>query len=219
MGSGNITRDITTLNYLEDKAEELKRKVADASGKTSIDNGTAIDYSKLNEMVSYRAGEIIANIRKQIELAGYRPADLSAGIIIVGRAALLSGFNDRLKQSTQMKLRVGSITTPEIRIANSGISAADDADVLSVLYKAAVHGAQECLETNTVELLPGDEDLPDTELLPEEPVIDPMPEPEPQKKKKKGLFDKWSKIRTGLGKFLDEPEEDEDDAELSDDPD
>ena len=219
MGSRNITRDITTLNYLEDKAEELKRKVADASGKTSIDNGTAIDYSKLNEMVSYRAGEIIANIRKQIELAGYRPADLSAGIIIVGRAALLSGFNDRLKQSTQMKLRVGSITTPEIRIANSGISAADDADVLSVLYKAAVHGAQECLETNTVELLPGDEDLPDTELLPEEPVIDPMPEPEPQKKKKKGLFDKWSKIRTGLGKFLDEPEEDEDDAELSDDPD
>ena len=219
MGSRNITRDITTPNYLEDKAEELKRKVADASGKTSIDNGTAIDYSKLNEMVSYRAGEIIANIRKQIELAGYRPADLSAGIIIVGRAALLSGFNDRLKQSTQMKLRVGSITTPEIRIANSGISAADDADVLSVLYKAAVHGAQECLETNTVELLPGDEDLPDTELLPEEPVIDPMPEPEPQKKKKKGLFDKWSKIRTGLGKFLDEPEEDEDDAELSDDPD
>lgn len=218
LGSRNITRDITALNYLEEKAEEIKRKEGNASGNvTAMQHLNGIDYTAVNNYVSHRSGEIIANIRKQIELAGYRSSDLSAGIVIVGRGARLAGFNDRLSSTTAMKIRVGGISSPNIRIADSRISATDSADVIAVLYKAAIHGAVECLKSDIVELVPDDE--PETELVADESELVTEignPEPEPAKKKKK----KWyNRVRDSIGNFLDEGDDDDDDGTLDEDPD
>jgi len=212
LGSRNITRDIMELKYLEEKAEEIKCKEGNASGKTqTASHQGGVDYTPVNNYVSYRAGEIIANIRKQIEYAGFKSTDLSAGIIIVGRGARLSGFNDRLSMSTGMNLRVGSITAPEIRIADSRISAADASDVIAVLYKAAIHGAEECLTADTVELTP--EEDPEPEEVTD--VIEPVTVAEPEKKKRGGFF---RGVVDKFGKFLDDSD-DEDDDELRDDAD
>lgn len=212
LGSRNITRDITELKYLEEKAEEIKCKEGNASGNaTPHQHPGGVDYTPVNNYVSHRAGEIIANIRKQIDYAGFKATDLSAGIIIVGRGARLAGFNDRLSKTAGMNLRVGSITAPEIRIADSRISAADASDVIAVLYKAAIHGAQECLTNDVVDLTQEEEPVIEEQVP--EPVIDPIAE-EPEKRKKGGFF---KDLKNKFGKFLDENEDDDD--ELKDDAD
>lgn len=218
LGSRNITRDIMETKCLEEKAEELKRKEGNASGNVNASQQVnGYDYTAVNNYVSHRAAEIIANIRKQIEYAGYKSSDLSGGIIIVGRGSRLAGFNDRLASTAVMKIRVGSITAPEIRISDSRILAADAADVISVLYKAAIHGAKECLTENVVDLVPETEEA-DTVLLneeePVEEVIEPIEET-PQRQRKQGSWlNKW---KTSFGKFLDDS--DEDDDTLQEDPD
>lgn len=222
MGSRNITRDITSLNYLEEKAEELKRKQGNASSNVAaVAHANGIDYTTLNNLVSHRAGEIIANINKQIEYAGYTASQLSGGIVIVGRGSRLAGFNERLQTKTTMKIRSGSISQPEVRIADSRISASDAADVISVLYKAAIHGARECLKMDVVNL--EEEPEEDTASLTEEtiePIVEnPVPEPA---RKKKGFMATLRSIKDNLGSALlpiEEPEEDEDEKVLQDDPD
>lgn len=222
MGSRNITRDITSLNLLEERAEELKRKEGHASGNI-VTQHNSFDHAELNNLVSHRAGEIIANIHKQIEYAGYTTPKLSAGIVIVGRGSRLSGFNERLQSATTLKVRSGSITIPEVRIADSRISASDAADVIAVLYKAAIHGAQECLKVDVVDLGPDEETSDFTEeTVLEQPTIEPITEesiPEEPKEKKKSWF-RISKIKSAVkNTFLPEELDDEDSESLEDDPD
>lgn len=147
MGSRNITRDIMALNYLEERAEDLKRKVGNACG-VSAENASSsneVDFTEINNYVSHRSGEIIANIHKQLEYAHLSPGELSGGIVVVGGGSRLAGFNDCLAKKMTMRLRVGSVNLAEIRIPDSRISPTDACDVISVLYRAAVEGAQECL--------------------------------------------------------------------------
>lgn len=172
MGSRNITRDIMHLNCLEEKAEDLKCTVGNAAGTSAAAGAMpveATDYSEVNNYVSHRAGEIIANIRKQLEYAGYVSSDLHGGIIIVGGGARLAGFNDCLSKRLAMHLRVGSVSRADIRIPDSRISLTDACDVISVLYKAATSpDAVECLS------------YPEPQLYEEpEPYVAPEPEPEP----------------------------------------
>lgn len=217
MGSRNITRDLTNLNYLEEKAEEMKIKYGNAASTVqSTQQLNGVDCTAVNNYVSHRAAEIIFNIRKQIDLAGFKNFDLPAGIIIVGRGAKLIGFNDRLASVTSMKLRTGAISSPDIRIVDSSISASDAADVISVLYKAAVHGAKECLTANVVELLDDSDSTLITEATNEE-VLEPVVEEiavdssnNTAKAKKK-----WWKIASDrLKDLIDDSYEDEDDDEL-----
>lgn len=224
LGSRNITRDLTALHFLEEKAEEIKRREGNASGNvTNMQPLNGIDITAINNYVSNRAGEIIANIRKQIEYAGYRPSDLSAGIIIVGRGANLNGFNDRLAQATSMKIRAGVISSPRIRIADSRISASDAVDIISVMYRAAVCDAKECLKHEEVIELADDTD--ETVLTTGTGTVEiPLDGPEPDKKeRKKGKkSNPFIKLRDTLAGFLDDSNEDmdeDDKVSLDDDPD
>ncbi len=63
--------------------------------------------------------------------------------MIVGGGARLAEFNTLLGDTTKMKVRMGSIISPRIGIADSRISPAYSVDVVSILYAAAQAGAQE----------------------------------------------------------------------------
>lgn len=148
LGSRNITRDIMRGGYLEEKAEELKRNGGNVipqmmSNLNDIIEGT--DYTEMNKHVSHRSGEIIANIRKQLDFAGVKADDLAGGIVITGGGSRLTGFNETLSKRLGMRLRVGSVNLTEIRIPDSRVSPVDAADVISILYRAMVDGAEECL--------------------------------------------------------------------------
>lgn len=197
MGSRNITRDITRRNMLEEQAERFKRSYGNALGVTTPAAGGE-DIAVINNYVEQRAGEIIANIRAQIKYAGLKPTDLPAGIVIVGRGALLAGFNEKLEKNAAMKVRVGSVASEQrIRITDGRISPADACDVISVMFMAAMRGARECL-TEPVAQPAVHEPEPQPQPVPEpEPLPDPDPKPRPKTGRWNKLMEKVSNLMTG----------------------
>lgn len=148
MGSRNITRDITAMNYLEERAEELKIDGGNALSSTEptpMPSNGLIDYGQINNYVAARAGEIIANINEQIKYAGLTPDRLPAGIILTGRGSKLNGFDRRLENLTTLKVRYGGPVN-RVRILDGRINASDHVDVISILAAAAKdREVKECL--------------------------------------------------------------------------
>ena len=147
MGSRNITIDLTALNYIEERADEIKRNsgnamISDGLRRTGADG---IDYTEVNNYVHARAAEIIQNILAQIEYAGLKAADLPGGIVIVGGGARLRGFNDLLSKQGKMKVRMGSVQGP-VRISDGAIHPAENLDVISLLLAASKLPEAECIE-------------------------------------------------------------------------
>ena len=201
MGSRNITRDITSLNYLEERAEELKINGGNALISTepapTQPNGL-IDYGQINNYVAARAGEIIANINEQIKYAGLTPDKLPAGIILTGRGSKLNGFDRRLENLTTLKVRYGGPVN-RVRILDGRINAADHVDVISILATAAKdREVKECLSRpepvviapeplyNTTDEV-RQQPLPQKPAYPQngyqqpQPQSQPQPQPAPQK--------------------------------------
>lgn len=147
LGSRNITRDITALNYLEEKAEELKKLAsADPSIKAqSRDRIDSINLTDVNNYVQARAGEIVANIAEQSVYAGFRPEDLPGGVIITGGGSKLTGFSGLLAAQTKLKVRRG-LPSAVIRIADSRIEPADAVDVIALLLAASKQPSLMCVE-------------------------------------------------------------------------
>ena len=143
MGSRNITRDITALNYLEEEAEELKCQRGSALPTHESKPGQP-DFVAINNYASARAGEIIVNIAEQVKYAGLTPEKLAKGIVIVGRGARLNDFNRRLEQLTGMTVRTGAPGN-RIRILDGRIQASDSVDVIAILNKAAQSDPQQCM--------------------------------------------------------------------------
>lgn len=147
MGSRNITIDLTSLNYIEERADEIKRNSGNAMPPEGIRRPGAdgIDYTEVNNYVHARAAEIIQNILAQIEYAGLKAADLPGGIVIVGGGSRLRGFNDLLGKQGKMKVRMGSVQGP-VRISDGAIHPADNLDVISLLLAASKLPEAECIE-------------------------------------------------------------------------
>ncbi|MDE5573899.1 MAG: hypothetical protein K2I94_09170 [Muribaculaceae bacterium] len=138
MGSRNITRDLTSLNYTERQAEEIKISRSNISPDYVPPTGgdPGLDTTKINQIVSERAGEIIANIIAQIKYAGLKDTDLPGGIVLVGDGANLKGFMQLLAAHSGLKVRRG---TPlgAVRKAGVQIKDTDAIDVISILRVAA----------------------------------------------------------------------------------
>ncbi len=212
LGSRNITRDIMSLNYTEERAEELKRIIGDAKNiepnihKNEFDG----DPVEVNNYVRARAGEIVANILEQAKYAGYTNLqDLPGGIVIVGGGARLKGFTELLiqqsnvSQQNNVKIRRGGIPS-NIRISDTRLSSIDMLDVISLLYKASKNNPQECMETIVANVQPDNS-------VDEE---DDGPGPQPVKKPKVKGPSIWGKLRdkalgTARGIF-DEPDDEDD---------
>lgn len=217
LGSRNITRDIMKLNYLEEKAEALKCEIGDVGYGTTGNQGGSlafadVDYSGINNYVIARAGEIIANIHKQLDYAGYRPEDLTGGVVIVGGGSRLKGFNEALEKKLNMKLRTGIVSLAEVRIPDSRISASGAADVIAVLYRAALDGAQECLTIPQAEPQPAPQPVAEPEP-PIQEIEEPKPAPAAGPRRRKPSW--IDKVKAQIEKVMTDP--DEDDADFNDD--
>lgn len=100
MGSRLITMDLMTgLKLSEAAAEDFKLRLG------SLDDNSSDQTSQdVNNYVRARAGEIAANIVNQIELSGFTPEDLGAGIFLTGGGALLPHFDELLAQQSHMEV-------------------------------------------------------------------------------------------------------------------
>lgn len=147
MGSRNITRDLVSLNNLEEHAESIKRSngiVSPTENAARLANQHSIDQPEINNYIWARAGEIIANVIANIEYAGFTAADLPSGIVTVGGGARLKGLSEMIASQSNMKVRMGN-TPRNIRISDTSISADDITDVVALLIAAADRNGADCL--------------------------------------------------------------------------
>lgn len=179
LGGRNITRDITSLNILEVKAEEIKLTSGNAIARESASslNINGVKLSDISNLVVARSEEIVANIVEQMEYAGLKEKDLPGGIVCIGGASRLQGITDLLAQQADLPVRRGQLPAyvriDDINAVNSEIS-----QVVSVLYAGATLSDRECLE------VPARQELPELGSRPvqETPVQEHETEPRIQKK-------------------------------------
>ncbi|MDE7368487.1 MAG: cell division protein FtsA [Muribaculaceae bacterium] len=213
MGSRNITRDLTSLNYTERQAEEIKISRSNISPDyvppTVGDPG--LDTTKINQIVSERAGEIIANIIAQIKYAGMKETDLPGGIVLVGDGANLKGFMQLLAAHSGLKVRRG---TPlgAVKKAGAQIKDTDAIDVISILRVAANFDDNKiCVEfPQPVKAEPETPNINQQDNAETPEVEDPHKKPKPAPKPKPDLG-KWGKnVLNRIMNALDDSDEDDD---------
>lgn len=213
MGSKNITRDLTSLNILEENAERLKRDYGNAiassddAPKFNVGNINPLDFSNL---VTARAGEIAENIAYQLQIAGFDAETLPAGIVAIGGGCELKGFLELLSQATKMNVRKGFLPGNQ-----NDASLNQKLQILSIADVAAnILGNDSCLT-----------EIEEKKELPPLPQIDEYEQPEEEeeeeeKKKKKPAKSSgkgfWTKVREKLATIANDDRIFEEDEEEND---
>lgn len=144
LGSRNVTRDLMSgLSLTEDRAEQVKLELGNAINERHGGSPLSSEQVEINQYVQARTGEIIANVIHQIESAGYKSADLPAGIIAVGGGTRLRNFTQALTTQSKMKVRTGT-ANPRMQLCD-GLDPDSDTDILSLIAFAAANTTNNCL--------------------------------------------------------------------------
>lgn len=132
IGSRNITRDLMAgINMTFERAEMAKADVNQSD-------------AEINGYINARAGEIVANIVHQLDVAGFKAQSLPAGIILTGGGARLKGFARLLESQTKMAVRTASIEGLS-QFTDSGYDRNANADILAIAKYAVQNSATDCL--------------------------------------------------------------------------
>lgn len=149
MGSRNITTDLTSLEVTEEQAEEFKCLHGNAIHEPNYSHSShdldPLGSDTASQIVSARAGEIVANIIAQISYAGLRSADLQSGFILTGGGSRLRNFGHLLSEESGLKVRQG-VPSQAVSMADGSTRQVSDTDILATLLAAARRqGAIDCL--------------------------------------------------------------------------
>lgn len=202
MGGRNITRDITSLSLLEERAEEIKitsgNAIAPETPSTLNLNG--IKLSDVSNLVVARAEEIVANIAEQISYAGLKEKDLPGGVICIGGGTKLNGMTELMTRQIGLPVKLGRLPA-YVNIEDIKGASSEIVEVASVLYAGATFTDEECLE------LPKKDELP---------TIGEAPEPEKGEKeaeseKRSKTNNLTNKIKQGLSRLFSPPVDDDSD--------
>ncbi|MDE6399277.1 MAG: cell division protein FtsA [Muribaculaceae bacterium] len=180
LGGRNITRDITSLNVLEENAEDIKITSGNAIPRETPSslNLNGVKHSDVSNLVVARSEEIVANIVEQMEYEGLKETDLPGGIVVIGGGARLQGMTDLLSQQSNLAGRRGKMPS-YVSFDDTMASGHDTEEIVSVMYAGATLSNVECLQE------PERQELPATgsPLPPEEPEVE-IVERRPKKQNK-----------------------------------
>lgn len=152
-GSKTISNDLmAVLNVTEEHAREIKHTTASATGPTDRDDTQTAD---INDCVSGRASEIVANIENVIDSCTpetpQRPGEgekskmlqYPCGIVLAGGGAKLKNFDTLLSQQTRSKVRLANITD---NVSVTGLTADPYMilDVIALAMAAGKNGSVTC---------------------------------------------------------------------------
>lgn len=147
IGSRNITRDLMSgMSMTEDRAEMAKADEGSATSEAGNADIQDASRAEINNYIQARAGEIVANIMHQIDVAGFKPQDLPGGIVLIGGGAKLRNFTRLVEIQSKMPVRRGTIEG-SLRLKGIDDHRYDNIDVLSTVKYAAVTSSIDCLET------------------------------------------------------------------------
>ena len=191
----------------------------------SIDGVNSTDAS--NYIVA-RTGEIIANIKQQIQYAGIKTVDLH-NVVLIGGGAQLQGIAHRLEDEIKLRVRMGSYPH-ELNILDHNINRAEYIQIFSLLSKAAnvTPFNQSCVRLNNFEPLDNgyneSDNYPDSgnnndpysydNFTPEAPTTRAASTHNDENPDSRGKRNKNSWIERYIKKFnnlISEPEDDEQD--------
>lgn len=158
LGSGNITKDIASLQMEEQDAENMKLRYGSAYTDNneidntlsySIDSERSIESRKFIDIVEARVDEIIENVWYQV------PSDfadkLLGGIIITGGGCNMKNIERAFRNHTHVeKIRVAKFVTHTITSSNSDITAHNGMmnTVLGLLAKGEINCAGSEINNN-----------------------------------------------------------------------
>lgn len=207
MGSRNITRDLTTLSLLEERAEEIKRSSGNAIAPDtpSTLNVGGVKMSDVSNLIVARAEEIVANVIEQIHYAGLKEKDLPGGIICIGGGSKLNGLTDLLNTQTGLNAKIGRLPS-YVHLDDAKAPSTEIAEVASVLYEGATLTDEQCLE------MPGKPEIPVNGEAPEHPVTEDEGVEIVRKKSGPSMMDK---LKSKIASIF--TPNDEDDSGLLDD--
>ena len=178
LGGRNITRDITSVGWLEERAEEIKLSYGNAIARdnASSQNLYGVKMSDVSNLIVARSEEIVANIVEQLKYAGLKDTDMPGGLVCIGGGANLNGMIDLLSRQTSLPVRRGQLPA-YIHIEQANVPTSEVVQVSSVLYTGASGSDQECLA------MPGAQELPVTGTGNDETETNErrIVEPEPKK--------------------------------------
>ena len=205
-GGRNITRDLTSLSMLEERAEEIKITSGNAiapENPSSI-NLNGIKYADVSKLVVARSEEIVANIAEQIVYAGVKEKDLPGGIICIGGGSKLNGIGQLMTTQMGLPVKIGRLPS-YVHIEDVKGPSSEIIEVASILYAGATHSDAVCLETPVQPELPKIGEAPD-----DEPQNTPKQRPE----RRINPNSLTSRIKSGLSRLFSPPEDDDDESGL-----
>lgn len=193
LGGRNITRDIMSLNILEDKAEDLKKTVGNAIAANVSNSTMQIDEISVGDVTKYvvaRSGEIVANINEQLNIAGVKPEELGAGIILIGGGAKLNGFAELVEKTTQLKVRRGGYPAHVNILSQKGQNSDEyiQAVALATVAATKISEGDNCIILN-IKPVEEEKAVPEVKSVPEVEVK-PKEEKNEKKEKKQGFAHK-----------------------------
>ncbi len=121
LGGDAITKDIASLQLLENEAEKVKIKFGSANPdidenietqiikptSNSVSDIPEIQLRTLHQIVLCRSEEIIENILNQIKLSGLDFSQLRSGFILTGGASALKGLPELIKRKSDLDIKFG----------------------------------------------------------------------------------------------------------------
>ena len=158
LGGNNITKDICSLNIEEDEAERLKCNYGSGftqPGVTTdedtypVNDMRSIPAKELNDIVSARTEEIVANVFHQLELSGYKKG-LPAGIVLTGGGANLNNLQQAFAQKDRyVKMRIASCVSASVKAPHQEFYMQDGR--LNTILALLAAGKENCCSPEKVE--------------------------------------------------------------------
>lgn len=214
LGGRNISRDLTSLGMLEQRAEEIKCSSGNAiaSDNPPQINLNGLKLSDVSNIIVARSEEIVTNIIETVSYAELKESDLPGGIVCIGGGSKLNGFLELIANKSNLPVRRGQLPS-YVRLEDMRTSSADSIQVASILYEGAMLNNAECLETPKKEGIPisGTPNVPDTD----DTEAEEDPRSSTQKPQRRKLL---TRIKKGLSTYFGPDKEEEDNkSDLFDD--
>lgn len=204
LGGRNITRDLMSLQELEETAEDFKINFGNAIAPSSpsMANVGRHKQSDISNIVVPRAEEIVANIVEQVRYAGLTEKDIPEGIVLCGGGARLNGIMELIGKLSGVKVRMAMLPS-YIRMDDPAGNGMETLQLSAILYTGSEKDDEECLQ------MP---EPAEPEPEPEKPAVNPAPASDTGKKQKGSFF---NRIGRTLGGFFTPIGEDDEGEELN----
>lgn len=128
IGGNTLTRDLTSLKIIMDRAEDIKLRVGDVCYNEADENkqktiykapnsSEELSYEDINNILSYRQNEIIQNVWNQIQKSKFAN-ELNEGIIYTGGASKIRGLKEMIQSVTKFN-KVKEATLQPLHVTHS----------------------------------------------------------------------------------------------------